>query len=235
MPTIPYPNVPDVPGVPNVPRLSGSTTTSATLSTGMSSPGIIPSTWGIFESGSNGQTPFYDENESGGTVSFFSFGVDGATQVADFPIEAPTSTGSGAQFASFNKVYVPTTPVVRLSFEGTNEQKVTFLSTVEQATNNAILFDIYTPGTTYTGYTIERYSYRRTAKSGASLLTVEMCFKQIKQVTPTYSNTTILAPQSPSASPSSNTGNAQTSAPSSILANVFGKKSGTTLGVGGQQ
>lgn len=230
MPTIPYPNVPQAPGVPNIPREPGGAVQAPTLAKGSSAQGVIPSTWGIFQSGTSGQIPFYEETESGGELSFYAFGLDGASQVCDFPIEAPTSTGSAANFASYNKVYIPTTPIVTLSFSGTNEQKTSFLSTVEQATNTTFLFDIYTPGQVYLGYTIERYSYRRTSRAGATLLLVELCFKQIKQVAPQYTNTPVVSPQSPSAAASVNSGNIQPSVPTSILGSLFGAQAGSVIG-----
>lgn len=228
MPTIPYPNVPSYPGVPPVPRQSpGSPTPTFNLAYGSGGPSASPvPQWGVFVAGT--QESIYDPTE-GGTLSFYEFGIEAAAQVSDFPVEAPGASSS-AGFASYNKVYVPTTPRVTLALAGTDGEKQAFLSVLELAKETTSLWDVYTPDAYYTGYTLDRYSYRRSATRGATLLTVELCFTQVKQITQVYANTPVNSPQSPSAQNPVNNGATQPQVPSSLLYKAFNSNSGSALG-----
>lgn len=221
MPLIDFPNVPELPGVPQIKRLfPGSNAIKITLAqgSGHQSPSTLP-TWGIFVSGNGRRDPFFPPNR--GTLSFFSLGLDADSAVSDFPTEAPNSV-SAAQFASFNKVYIPIRPTVTLSFAGTDSEKQDFLSTLELAKESTPLYDIYTPDANYIGYAMSGYRYQRSATRGASLLMVEIAFTQIRQVTAAYSNTPIKSPQSPSAQKSVSNGIVQPVPPTSILYKAFG-------------
>ena len=239
MPTIPYPDVPAYAGVPPIPRTSpGSPSINMNLASTDSSVTSSTSSepqWGIFDSSNN---PIYTPT-AGGTLSVLSFGFTRSMQVSDFPIEA-NSTGQGAAFASFNKVYQPSNPVVTLALSGTEDEKTAFLSAIDAACQSTTLYNALTPDASYTaanGYgTIERYSYQRTATHGATMLIVEVSMKQVLQVTAALSNvsngtTGITAPQSPSAAASVNNGITQTSpAPGSWLASIAGPNGPGTVG-----
>ncbi len=232
-PLIPYPNVPNYPGVPPVPRTApGQPQINVNLQTigiGSDLVSTAEPLWGIVEAGST--VALYTPTE-GGTLSVYTFGQTRPTQVSDFPIEA-SSSGQGAAFASFNKVWQPANPVVVLALSGTDSEKQQFLAAVDDACASTDLWDVYTPDATYKGYTVERYTYQRSATHGASLLTVEVSLKQILQVTAAYTNTPVNSPQSPSAQNPVNNGINQPSIPSSYLSNWFGQNAGNTVGVGG--
>ena len=230
MPTIPFPNVPSYPGVPPIPRTApGTPAINIRLAGGNPAPnqsaGELP--WGIFTYPAN--QPLYKPTE-GGTLSTFSVGYTRSMQVSDFPIEA-NSSGQGAAFASFNKVFQPATPIVMLSLGGTDAEKIAFLAAVDQAVSSTNLYSVYTPDSSYTGYSIERYSYNRSAVRGATLLMVEVCLKQILQVTASYSNTPVVAPQSPSSATPVNNGITQPSAPNSSLLYDFASSTSQLVGV----
>lgn len=232
-PLIPYPNVPDYPGVPAVPRTAPGapavTVNLATIGIGDYVQSTAEPLWGVFAAGT--LTPIYDPTE-GGTLSVYTFGQMRPTQISDFPIEANTS-GNGAAFASFNKVWLPANPIVTLALSGTDLEKQQFLAAIDAACASTDLWDVYTPDATYLGYNVERYEYRRSAVRGASLLTVEISLKQILQVAASYTNTPVNSPQSPSAQNPVNNGITQPSIPSSYLANWFGSNAQNTVGVGG--
>lgn len=231
MPTIPYPSVPSYPGVPAIPRTAPG---SPNINIGIAStqewvnqsPGELP--WGIY---TQANEAIYTPTD-GGTLSVLSFGFTRAMRVSDFPIEA-NNTNQGAAFASFNKVYQPANPVVTLALSGTEREKIAFLKAIDTACGSTTLFNVYTPDASYSApdsaCTVERYSYQRTAIRGATMLIVEVSLKQILQVTVALSNTSIPAPQSPSAFAPVNNGNTQTSTPPiSWLAQIVG---GNSVGV----
>ena len=232
MPLIPYPDVPAYPGVPQIPRLyAGSPTIDMNIASSQDlavnqSPNELP--WGIFTASNQ---PLYTPTE-GGTLSVLSFGLNRAMQVSDFPIEANTS-GQGAAFASFNKVFQPYCPVLVLAMSGTEGEKIAFLKTLDDACSSTNLYNVFTPDASYSGTdgacTIERYSYQRSATRGATMLIVEVSLKQVLQVSPSYTNTPISSPQSPSASAPVNNGVTQPAVPTSILYSIF---HGNILGTG---
>lgn len=231
MPTIPYPDVPNYPGVPAIPRTSpGSPNINVSIAQAPEwinqAPRELP--WGIF---SLSNQPIYAPTE-GGTLSVFSFGFTRSMEVSNFPIEA-RGTNQGAAFASFNKVYLPSNPVLVLALSGTEGEKIAFLKAIDDACGSTQLWNVYTPDASYSGTsgacTIERYSYQRTATRGATMLMVEVSLKQVLQVTASLSNVSLPAPQSPSASPSASNGITQPSTPpASWLAQIL---SGSLVGV----
>lgn len=222
MPTIPYPNVPNAPGVPDVPRMSpGSPVLKITLLPNDVSAGTITqdTLWGIFSSftGEALFTPF-----EGGTLSTYSFDYSRQTTIATFPVEE-------GSFATYDKVWNPANPVVTLAFSGSEIEKAGLLSNLEKACQNTSLWDVHTPEYSYEGYTIERYSYRRMATKGATMLLIDVSLKEVKPVAVSYANASspnvpspsspssasvTPAPQSPSATPPVSSGQVQTSTPS---------------------
>jgi len=223
MPSIPYPDVPNYPGVPAIPRNSPA---SSTIAMQIASPqggvnqytGNLP--WGIYTSSNQ---PIYTPTE-GGTLSVLSFGFTRSMSVSNFPVEASVS-GQGAAFASYNKVYRPSNPVVTFSLSGTEGEKIAFLAALDSACQSTSLYNVYTPDSSYSGSsgacTVDRYSYQRTATRGATLLIVEVSLTQVLQVSSALSNVALPSPQSPSASSPANNGITKTSTPpTSYLAQI---------------
>jgi hypothetical protein len=232
MSLIPYPDVPNYSGVPPVPRVSAGSP-GITLKIASQQSSVLNNTsvelpWGIY---TQANQPIYAPTD-GGTLSVLSFGFTRAMSVSNFPIEA-NNTNQGAAFASFNKVYQPANPVVTLALSGTEGEKIAFLAALDAACQSTELFNVYTPDASYSGSddacTIERYNYQRSATHGATMLIVEVSLKQIRQVSASLTNTSIPAPQSPSASSQVNNGITQSSTPpTSWLAQILG---GNTVGV----
>jgi len=134
-------------------------------------------------------------------------------QVSNFPIEA-SDQNQGVPFASYNKVYQPANPVLTLALSGTEQEKTDFLAAIDTACGSTIAYYVVTPDTPAgEAYTLDRYSYQRSATRGVSLLIVEVSMTQIAYVTPALSNTTVSSPQSPSAASQINNGITQPSTP----------------------
>jgi hypothetical protein len=216
MPTIPYPAVPNYPGVPAIPRTGlGSPAINISIAANQDfainqTPGDLP--WGIF---TQANQPIYTPTE-GGTLSVLTFGFTRSMNVSKFPVEANNS-GQGAAFASFNKVFQPSNPIVTLAMSGTEGEKIAFLKAIDDACQSTNIYNVYTPDASYSGSTggctIDRYSYQRSATRGATMLIVEVSLTQVLQVTTALSNVSLPAPQSPSASGPVSNGNTQPSAP----------------------
>ena len=212
MANIPYPDVPDYPGVPSIPRTSpgspGINIALAAPQSGVVSQSAEPQ-WGIFFTTN---IPLYTPTE-GGTLSVLSFGFTRSMQVSNFTIEA-SDQNQGVAFASYNKVYQPANPVLTLALSGTEQEKTDFLAAIDTACGSTNVYYVVTPDTPAgEAYTLDRYSYQRSATRGVSLLIVEVSMTQIAYVTPALSNTTVSSPQSPSAASQINNGITQPSTP----------------------
>jgi hypothetical protein len=210
MPLIPFPNIPNYPGVPSIPRRApGSPNISISLASPQNPPAQTTpyaDNWGIFNSVTG--TALYTP-ANGGTLSFFSFSFSKKMEISDFPIEA-NSPDQGAAFASFNKVFTPANPTVTLAISGAETDKQGFLAALDDACESTNLYIVTTPEGSFGSYSIESYSYERTAQRGATMLTVDVSLKEILQVQPYYSNpdasTAINSPQSPSSVSQANGG-----------------------------
>lgn len=235
MPFIQYPDIPPYPGVPALVRpANAAIAASPVLAFGIGElQNVLANVyqqspvWGIFDAdgnqlgapeGVNGiLSAIFSLNVS--TLSTFSFSYSKETRVADFPVE-------GGSFASFNKVQIPANPVVTLALDGTKADRSAFLSILDDACNSTELFDVVTPEITYTGYTIERISYDRNALRGATLLTVDVMLKEIRQVSAAFAQATspINNPQNPAATPTVNNGQVQAATPdTSTLKSIANK------------
>lgn len=203
MPTIPYPDVPDYSGVPSIPRMTaGSPAINISLATGqgVSTGGAQEPKWGIYSATDN--SPMYTP-EAGETLSTFSFDYSRQTTVSTYPVEQ-------GSFASYDKIWSPANPIVTLAFSGSESGKRNLLSILEAACLYPVLWNVYTPDAEYDGYTIERYSYRRMATKGATMLLIDVSLKEIKQVTASYSDVAAATVTPPSGNTSSSGGSAPT-------------------------
>ncbi len=192
-------------------------------------PSASGTQWGVFRAGTT--TPLYTPHDSYSEVSTFAFEFTRSQSISDFPLEGETP-GQGSPFASFNKVWQPATPSVTIAVSGVFTDLLGFLAALDNACKSTNLYDVYTPDFHYFGYSIERYSYRRTANKGATMLMVDVSLKEILQVSPTFTNTPINSPQSPSADAQQNNGQTQSNP---IVANMIADlkaSSGSMVNIG---
>lgn len=224
MPLIPFPDIPNLPGVPNLPRLPSAATVGQALvgaATGALWQALQSgSQWGIFDSDGN---PLGDPSNMtgiasvlvnslgfGSTLSVNTFDYSKETRVSDFPVER-------GEFASYNKVQVPGEPIVTFAFQGSEEDRSSFLDAIDAACDSTDLYSVVTPEVTYVDHTLQSYSYRRTASRGATLLLVELRLKEVRQVSAQFTQSQgqgqITDPSASSAAPQIVTGKVQASAP----------------------
>ena len=185
--------------------------------------------WGVFLAGTT--TPLYTPQDKDSAVSTFAFEFTRSQSIFDFPLEGDTA-GQGSPFASFNKVWQPATPIVTFAVSGAFVDLLGFLAALDVACQSTNLYDVYTPDFHYFGYSIERYTYRRTANKGATMLMVDVSLKEILPITPAYTNTLINSPQSPSASPQQNNGQAQSNPITANMISDLKASSGQTVNIG---
>lgn len=228
MALIPFPDVPRLPGVPALPR---SPNFPPLLRAGLGLlQGMIwrifqvQTRWGIWDSKGK---PLGDPAKFtglagaaleaaglGSTLSTGSVDYSKETRVSDFPIE-------GGAFASYNKVETPASPQVVLCMQGSEKNRRTFLEAINKACKSTDLYSVVTPEVTYINYAVERYNYARHSSKGATLLTVEITLKEIRQVSAQYTQSNkgrVDAPKDAGATPQADNGKvqAQTPPPSTI-------------------
>ena len=228
MPLIPFPNVPNASGVPALARsgLKAPLIAKAVLGAaqGMLWRAFQTQTkWGIWDAKGK---PLGDPSKFtgiaamaleslglGSTLSTGSVEYAKETRVSDFPIE-------GGAFASYNKVKLPSNPQVVLRMQGTEAERKKFLDAIDAACNSTNLYSVVTPEIQYSKCTIERYSYMRSAQSGATLLTVTITLKEIRQVDVTYT----VKPKQADASPKKDSGRVQAQTPAASTSTSLLKK-----------
>lgn len=90
--------------------------------------------------------------------------------VATYPLE------QGA-YRAYNRVELPREARIRFT---TNTDKGGFLEALERAISSLELFRLYTPESAYENVTINHFDYRREARSGASLLHIDVWVTQVR-------------------------------------------------------
>lgn len=214
----PFPDVPIASGVPAVVR-SAVTSQPVNIVLGPLGSTLLSSLqsqqqWGIFDADNNplgGSTSLSLVESLVSQPTIYST-VDVAytreTRSANFPVEE-------GSFASYNKVQTPASPTVTLALSGTSSDRTAFLNALEVACISTNLYSVVTPEIQYIGYSLDRFTYKRTASKGVTLLVVEIALEEIRQVSAAYttSASSVTNPQNPASASPTNAGNVQTSAP----------------------
>jgi hypothetical protein len=237
---IPFPNIPNYPGVPALVRPIGyAIAENPILAIGLGSAENIliqalqqSPQWGIFDQlgnqvgiAPNSQTTLQAlegalASQITGSIapqlSTLSLEFMKESRVSDFPLEQ-------GGFASYNKVQTPASPVVTLILQGQESDRTYLLQAIDAACTSTNLYNVVTPTVNYQNYTVERYSYTRKSDRGLTLLIVEVALKEIRQVTPAYSTSPIVAPVNPAASQQVSGGTVQPApVPQSALSSLYG-------------
>lgn len=111
---------------------------------------------------------------------------------------APQEKGS---FQAYNKVQAPYESRVQLTKAGSESDRAAFLTALEAAKQSLDLYDIVMPEKSYLNANITGYSLVRTARSGVTLLTVEVMFEEVRQASAPQFTTTTGGVSAPTASP----------------------------------
>jgi hypothetical protein len=179
-----FPNVPNVPGVPQLLRnpLAPIALPSLLIADLISISNFgNAQQWGLF----------LDGNSVIAADNLVVFELKQNWAIADYPIEQ-------GSFETYDKVQQPYD--VRLTFSrgGSESDRSEFLASVEDIVNDTNLYDAYTPEGTYINLNVAHYDYKREAKNGVGLLTVNLYLTQVRaDVSQQYSTTAAGATGSP--------------------------------------
>lgn len=199
IPTPPFPNVPSLAGVPALQRPIGAATALLPLLIRSLQVQAMPQVlfhavkaapvWGVFDA-LGGQILAPD--------SIMAFGLKNEYRTSDYPVQ-------DGQFASYNKVTVPSEISLRMVKGSSLQDRVQFEDACETVAASLDVYSIITPEKTYTNMNPLSYTVNRVEKRGAFFIDCDMRFRQINSVESQYST-----PQAQAA----NTSNAST--PSAI-------------------
>jgi hypothetical protein len=143
--------------LPDVGDLLDGDTVDAQVSAG-------PTRWGIFRDGQAVIEP----------DSIVAVDYKKDWHISDYPIES-------GSFESYNKVRLPYEARVTMTKGGTEEDRTTFLSTLEQIAASRDLYDVVTPEYTYASANITHFDLnQRRADTGVSLLTVTIWLQEVR-------------------------------------------------------
>lgn len=231
MPFINFPNVPNSPGVPPIPRATGANLPPIVRSVLSLAQGAlwrafqVNNRWGIYDSKGRALA---DPRLFGGAfasiggpeISTNALAYSKETRVSDFPVER-------GGFASYNKVELPACPIVTLCMSGTEGDRAQFLAALDAAVKSIELYDVVTPEGSYRRYIIERYNYERRSNKGATLLTVDIALREVREVSAQFTTAVINDPQDAGATPTVDNGKAQAKVPdTSTLKGIANKLPG---------
>lgn len=229
IPKSPFPNVPNLPGVPQVARsfqfpAAPPPILGTALAIGKLWQSIFTQPqWAIYKK-LPPPKPAQPQRDSTGALiisinsnptpkrvpvvvpdSFLEFSYKNKWNVSDFSVQ------QGA-FASYNKVANPFEVTLRLAKGGSKEDRKKFLDSIDAIVGDLEFYDIITPEKSYLNVNIVDNEIVRRGPRGANFLAeVDIIFREIREVTATYSNTSVTTQdaQDPSAAPVTNAGSVQ--------------------------
>lgn len=153
----------------------------------------------------------YDLIKDGVSLVTFQSMVQTSRKMEASVTSQPIEEGS---FTSINKVVYPQQFEMRLGFVGTDTEMTAAIATLEAELQEASLVQIVSPLGTSPEATITKISYAQNVENGRGGMMVDLTFEQIKEVSPSYTDTApITSTQASNASDVSNTdsGKQQTS------------------------
>lgn len=196
--------MPNVPRVPGVPMLRSYSAASIILIAGdllRALTGLATTRWGIFR---NGVPVLVADN-----VVSFEFKQE--FSLSDYPVEQ-------GGFQSYNKVQIPSEIRVRVSAGGSDANRQAFLASIADVINTTDLYDVVTPETVYIGYNFSHRDFRREAREGLGLITVDLWLTEIRQTaTATFTST-----QQPGVAGRQANGNVQAVTPATAVSEAVG-------------
>jgi hypothetical protein len=179
-----YPNIPNVPGSPTVLRQIAQAQNTAVLLVADAAAVLNlfgASQWGLFtqsgapafSAGSPGLAGAIINVLTGNALSLGSFEYRSDMQIATAPQE------EGA-FTSYNKVALPYQARVTYTVSGSSAQRAGFLAAVQAAEASLTLYTLASPEILYANCNIIHVDYRRTARSGVTMLSVDIWVEEVR-------------------------------------------------------
>ena len=147
---------------------------------------VVPPKWGIYLPGSS--------TKAIEVASVVAMDIAGSADVSDYPIEQ-------GSFVSYNKVILPDVFQFRIAQDGREANRTKLLDWLQRSKNGLDVFDVVCPEFVYPNATLIRYTIRRTAESGASMVTADCVFQQVRDKPAKYSSSKTEKPENKPATP----------------------------------
>lgn len=147
---------------------------------------VVPPKWGIYMPGSS--------TKAIEVASVVAMDIAGSADVSDYQIEQ-------GSFVSYNKVILPDVFQFRIAQDGQEASRTYFLDWLQRAKNGLDVFDVVCPEFVYPNATLIRYTIRRTAESGASMVTADCVFQQVREKPAKYSSSQTEKPENEESTP----------------------------------
>lgn len=133
----------------------------------------------------------------------------------DFPLSNyPQEQGA---FQSYNKVTMPFDVKLRLTSGGSVSVRQNFLQTCIAMSQSTALFDVVTPELVFASVNCSHIHWNRSAARGNTMITVELFFEQINEISATNFSNTL----SPTSAGQQSIGNVQPQTPNTSVQNAF--------------
>jgi len=168
---------------------------------------LMPRQWAILD------------EKGGSAVSFTSF-IDLDYKNEGQALEYPIEEGS---FATYNKIQNSMELRVTIAIQGTDADFNDLLSKLQDYQAKAVKLSIATPSDFYEGFTLEGLTYKRTVENNAHMLTVELTFKEVREVKTQVTTGVITKPRNPSSASKQDTGKTQTQERGSLMHQGLGR------------
>jgi hypothetical protein len=216
--TVALPPFPNVPALPGVPQLARSLLFPPSASPGLgfaANPSVLwqatqaAPVWGIFDD---------DNNLVVAADSVQDFGWRKENRIPNFPIQQ-------GQFATYNRVGLPSETSIVMSKGGSLFDRTSFLQQIDAivAQQNIELYTVRTPEKSYFNVSVTRAELSRRGTANAYYFDVEVYFIEIGASVAQYSTTVSTATSNasaPSAIPPVNQGLNQPQTPTGSLSNL---------------
>lgn len=207
----PFPDIPRLPGAPTVARGIGAiqNTVVSTLATVARVVNLFfPPQWGLFTTDG---VPVFTGNVHIGAIPLPFIGKRVSVKGTEFRREKRISTAPQEEgaFMSYNKVSDPFQAKITYLQGGSDGERESFLTQLNNALNTLTLYLLVMPDFTYPNVNVIHYDYTRTARHGMTLLEVDVWVEQVRIVgTAQFTST-----ETPSGASSVNTGTVQGQTP----------------------
>lgn len=122
--------------------------------------------------------------------SMLEFSAEKSSRLPDEPIEK-------GSFATYNRVIEPRSITCRLGVSGTAQRLQSEIDRLTTLSENDEKITLVTPEQSYKNMMLESFDYRRDAQNGRGVLYVDLRFKEIREVAPQQTTTSVEEAEEP--------------------------------------